>query len=262
MKKITVLLLAILAIFALSACGNDSLSQPLYTQGSTTVSTSASAFRSDRVTVYLCTEVTEGDTRTVMEYDEMGNLLCEITYENGVEADRTAYSLAETTAPEADTCDEKERTYDEKGNLLCEVSFDDNGNETSREEYTYNDAGLPVSQWSTVRGTETMRYEYQYNARGKMTRYDQYFRGEHCGHKVFTYNADGNLTETVQYDRDRVYRRLTFQYDSSGQLETVLYENNWGASLSTYRYETFHLPRQQAASLTEDAFYPMVIPAN
>ena len=100
MKKITAMLLAIIALFALAGCRNRTVSQPIYPQaGTANGSNAAPAFHSasDMVTAYLCTELTEGDTRYVMEYDENGNLLLEITYENGVETDRTAHSLTETT---------------------------------------------------------------------------------------------------------------------------------------------------------------------
>lgn len=118
--------------------------------------------------------------------------------------------------------------FDAAGNLLEEISYDYDGNEDSRDVYTYENGRL-VKRVIIYAGEESFRDEYSYNDAGQLTQKNSFDEGEFHGSEVYTYE-NGNLVSVKLYDHEELESEYTLNYknanvsDEQAEKLTVLYE--------------------------------------
>lgn len=101
-----------------------------------------------------------------------------------------------------------ESTY-ENGKLVLMVDYSD-GEETSREEYTYNANGDLLTRISKTEGIEDHRQENIYNATGQLVEIKHLNSDGHSANTVYTYAADGSLDSIKAYDEGKLKLESTF----------------------------------------------------
>jgi antitoxin component YwqK of YwqJK toxin-antitoxin module len=177
-------------------------------------------------------------TEAICTYDEHGNVLTkyydngeedwtetyENTYENGVLTEVKIYShdaLQERFLYDSDGNEllhayyyfgeegsRYESTY-ENGKLVLLVEYSD-GEETSREEYTYNDNGDLLTQIIKAEGVEHHRQENTYNDAGQLIEIKHLNNDGYSANTVYTYAADGRLESVKAYDEGELELESTF----------------------------------------------------
>lgn len=115
--------------------------------------------------------------------------------------------------------------------LVCKISFDEQGRETGRENYTYDDNGLLIETCFTVPQDSSYFIKREYIYEGNRVKcYSS--KGGKDGRRLFserTYrNCDYNVLESeVEYIHEGFTRTTNFYYDDSGRLSRrIRHEEN------------------------------------
>ena len=163
-------------------------------------------------------------------YDEHGNPL---TYRSGSGDEvwsNTAYenSYADGRLTEVkvnqDGYPRWSERYDADGNLVEECSYDEDGNIWHRDTFTYENGKLMLRVIFS-NGEESFREEYTYNAAGQLTEKRSFDEGHLHGRTVYTYE-NGSLVNVKLYDHEELEGEYTFSYKkanvSAEQAEKLL----------------------------------------
>lgn len=132
-------------------------------------------------------------------------------------------------------------TYDAEGNLVAGTLYKD-GKEWSQYEFVTTqtaDGNKLVEQWYIPEGDEarSLNYTYTFDADGRLIHtqtYDRYANSS--DYYTFSYNAKGQLVEQVHISEGEMYKKLTFVYADDLLMEGH-YEDkngNFGHYLYTY----------------------------
>ena len=208
-----------------------------------------------QLTKVACTDTTGLDEYWEEEYDEKGNLLREefaysdetldtyvYTYnEKGYKAtmeasfsDGTSYSCVYThdengneilcVMTQGDSTITYEREYDADGKLLTETQKDQDGNESVKTLYAYDEKGHEISQTFIINGQEAGSFEYEYNDQGQLIRETYNLGGGMTIINEFEYDANGNIfkgrqknADNAEQSRDVAYKLVYIPYDLTAE---------------------------------------------
>jgi YD repeat-containing protein len=149
-------------------------------------------------------------------YDEHGNPL---TYQSGSGDDVWTDAVYENSYDNGALVEIKTyldgnlhwvERFDAAGNLLEEISYDYDGNEDSRDVYTYENGRL-VKKVIIYAGEESFREEYSYNDAGQLTQKSSFDEGEFQGSEVYTYE-NGSLVKLELYDHEELEGQYLLSY--------------------------------------------------
>ncbi len=233
MKKITVIILSLCLIFALSACGNNE----------------APATEKDMIPVEtdLVSAIYEdGELDNKYEYDERGNITHRVNYEKNGEVfseENKIYDEMDNVIRSVYTVNGKvsandfEYKYDKNGNILLKLSKED-GDEYSYK-YKYDKKGNRTEYILTENGIVQSHTKTKYDDKGSIIKEDMYSRtGALVGTTVYEYDEKGNNTLSVfTYNGDE-RQRSVYTYDENGNLiEYVYYDEDGEGSREKYFYD-------------------------
>lgn len=164
------------------------------------------------------------NTRT---YDLLGNLLTDITYQEGRETGNYRY------------------TYDARGNRLTYASYSD-GEETFRYEYSYDNNGNCIGNKYYTKNVLTSETKNTLDERGNII-------------EAFTENIKKGETYTTKYTYDSQNRLLSEEFFNNGYVNRKTYEYDFAGNLIyRYRFETSYKP---LSSSTEYKYIAIRVPA-
>lgn len=259
-KKIISLVLALMLIFALCACGGKNKADDSNTVEETETLPPASYDKEDgklyREVYYNSNGLKYSSI--IYEYDGYGRVASEIelgendapvaknTYEYNKDGLKTAMLSYTANGPEEYTFAYRvDYEYDAKGNLVREQRTE-NELVTAITVYTYNDDGVLIKE-EQYEGEEFMlcAYEYELDANAnvaKCIRHD-YLEGVDTEDR-YTYDSNGKLIADVCCDADgKVQNRIEYDYDSNGnEVKRSVYDSNGGMQSSTsneYSYDDY-----------------------
>lgn len=203
MKKLISLLIAILIMLSLCACGEKSAAPAATTPATDSDAQTPATPTDEKVSVWIITG-SEGTTGGLTaEYDENHNLQKVVgTSEWNGQKETLEYTFEFNKAG--------------KPNWYA-VSF--SGREPNYERFSYDMYGNEVSQGS----------QYTYDAEGRILTETRSDGAEH----TYTYNADGKLTNIQRYEEERFYQK-SYAYDDAGNL---IAETGYDGYLTTYEYD-------------------------
>lgn len=217
MKKLISIILALVMVLGLCACGNDGKGGK-----------GDKGNENGKVTVNVLTEVemteksSDGKTNTmkgVVEYDENYNLVGTKTYLDGKLYYEVTY----------------DKSYDKP---LTQKSYDEDGNITDTDVYTYDANGNCVERISTYEydGEEvTTKTVYTYDANGNVLT-DKYYRdGELESETRYTYTASGAVESESYTWNGQEENRTVYTYDEQDNVLTeTQYIGQEVTSIKTY----------------------------
>ena len=259
-KRILSLVLALMLIFALCACGSKNKAEDTADAEETTVLPPASYEKEDGKLyreVYYNSNGLKYST-IIHEYDGYGRVASEIelgendapvskcTYEYNDDGLKTAKLGYVAEGPEEYTFAYKvDYEYDENGNLVREQRTE-NDVIAAVTVYTYNDKNVLVKE-EQYEGEEFMlcAYEYVLDENGnveKCIRHD-YLEGIDSENR-YTYDSNGNVIADVSYDADgNIQNRIEYNYDENGnEVKRSVFDSNGGMQSSTsneYSYDEY-----------------------
>lgn len=172
--------------------------------------------------------------REVYTYDDYGNKLTqllyiddachsEITYENSYEDGKLRQIKTWQNGMLA-----WGESYDADGNLIAEDSYNDQGEVFSTTAYTYENGKLMLRSISSD-GVESSRQEYTYNEAGQLVEVCHFDEGHTHGRDVYAYK-NGVLVNVKLYDHTELEGEYTLSYQRAEVSEelseklTAMYE--------------------------------------
>lgn len=257
MKKTLALILAIIAITALSACQPKTETKYLQTSvtqefiGNMTFRTESSY--DEEGTLLTFTQYTDGEETSRVEYTYTDNSIIGTVTQNGETGTMTQVyekdAAGNVTHSEMYMDDVlysiSDATHDENGNILTNTQKTIATERTTTVTYTYDGAGNPLSvtyKYGDDIGSVT---ENTYDAdgnlltsivsdlQGNVTSREEHSRDETGAEKISIYDADGTLTGTTLITYDEAGNMLTSQtFDAAGALTLRI----------TYTYEKIEIP--------------------
>ena len=271
MKRWIALLLALVCLLSLCACGDDSGldsgSKNSRPEESTPVPTTTKGEESEYVTVYLPAEKAYASGESYhYTYDEDGNKIGYIVCEDGEEDYRYTYTYDEN-ANLLETIGHKDGvavsrvtyTYDEKGKLL-EMSHDGDGGVIYRTTYAYDEKGNEIESVRYKNDVETVRYTCAYDEKGNQTEFVHYDDGEEDYRYTYVYDHKGNLIEETYYNEGNEEEYITYSYDEKANTVTKkTYRNSLTERILTeLQIETYddqsHVIRSEVHILEGEAY--------
>ena len=218
LKKLFSLLLALLMVFTLAACGEDADEGGNKDPGkdpdkNPTTPTTTVPPEDDTVWV-LVRESNMGSSRySSYVYDEEGNLVSG-EYFNGLDK-MGDYKFVTTKNADGGKLVEQwykhvkdaefwmQNTYEfnDAGKLTCTTDYDLRGNVSTVYTFTYNDAGQLVEQTQTTDGEVVKKLTFVYDGQLLMEGHYEDNGGSY-GHYLYTYDENGNPTTVTTYAAD------------------------------------------------------------
>ncbi len=259
-KRIISLVLALMLIFALCACGDKKGSEDIKDAEETIVLPPESYDKEDgklyREVYYNANGLKYSSI--IYEYDGYGNVASEVelgendapisksTFEYNADGLKTAMLVYNAEGPEEFTFAHRvDYEYDANGNLTRE-QHTENDVVTAVTVYYYNDEGKLVKE-EQYEGEEFIlcAYEYEYDENGntvKCIRHDN-LEGIDVEDR-YTYDGKGQLITDVTCDAEgNVQSRTEYSYDENGnEVKCSVYDNQGGLQSSTtneYSYDDY-----------------------
>lgn len=169
----------------------------------------------------------------IVSSDDGEEYVYNVTYEeNGV------HVTPETLGYRVDT------VYDADGKVLSELTYNDEGINTYRDTYTYNNAGQKIEElfWDVEDDRLLSRNVYSYNDQGQLVKREITYGSNLTGRTEFIYDANGFLTEEHHYNNDGVMTaRGEYTTNSEGQIQSYkeYIQKSSDKSLSEYGTYTY-----------------------
>lgn len=164
----------------------------------------------------------ESDTyKTEYVYDQNGNAIKKIEYDSDGDISRIytyEYDLANNLTI-YNQYNQYERlqgstrhTYDEKGNKIQTVETDNEGTESRRIEFCYDESGRVIEELTTtVFGVDGRSYEY--DDKGQLVHEYLSIDGRVFSYYEYQYDTEGNMLFTALYNADQTLRwKAEYQY--------------------------------------------------
>ena len=158
---------------------------------------------------------------------------------DGQESDLVTY-IAESEKI-VDGVTRQKNLYDERGNLTDIIEYDDNGNESSREYWRYNENDKILEEGYYRDGALLWKRSHTYDNGGNRLKtfgYDQ--DGTEKLLIQNTYDGKGNLIEKLNYEMyDGQVLRTANKYDDDGRLiESADYKDGEQGTRRVYEYDS------------------------
>ena len=210
MKKLTVLLLTLLMLISVTACGEQ-----------------------EKVDYHIATrklEYNTGDVNlTEYTYDDQWNILSTRTLLNGEEASSAEYTYSEdlsivtmhiTSKLYDNTTSEGRRTFDENGNVLTAETYTD-GKLTGISSYTYDEKGREISVVNTAPDSENVtKMERSYDENGNLLTYT-IDTGYYVSRQEYTYDKQNRRLSRHDYQNDDLVSYIEYAWEGNVQSGTV-----------------------------------------
>lgn len=263
MKRILCLLLALVMLLSLCACGrnasevdddedrkNEKDTEELFEESN----------KEEKITLYLRASAESDKVHIRYEYDEQGNIVRQIRYHDGEIEDEYHW--------EYDVMGNMTRriSYNKSGYVSSDYRFDPNAQGNSirgvwQDElrihelcWEYDDKGNMTRSISFTNSVVTSEYHYEYDAQGNVTREVHYDHKNGLSNHDYryqnSYDEKGNLIQTItRYDTDST--KTTYEYDEKGNIaKEIIISIEYGTkSIVEYSYVAVTVSTNQAEKL-------------
>ena len=209
MKKLLCLMLALLMVFSLAACGGDNGNDGNDDEGgdknpNKEPTTPTTTVPPEDDTVWVLVQETSSGTDDYYRYiyDENGNLVGGAFYADGKKVTDIQYATTPTESGGKIVEEQKKGRYDDayekgdvyefdaEGRLICTTHYDAWGELSAIYTFTYNESGQLVEQVETKDGEMARKLTYVYDG-NKLMEGHYWDKNENYGHYIYTYNENG-----------------------------------------------------------------------
>ncbi len=208
LKKILCLLLALLMVCSMAACGEDADEGGNNEGGNKnpdkdpTVPTTTVPPEDDTVWVLVQETINGTDDYYRYIYDEKGNLVGGAFYADGKKVVDVQYVTTPTESGGKIVEEQQKGQYDDEyekgdvyefnaeGRLICTTHYDAWGELSAIYTFTYNEAGQLVEQVETKDGEMVRKLTFVYDG-DKLMEGHYWDKNEDYGHYIYTYNENG-----------------------------------------------------------------------